>query len=240
MSPKILLALQFWDGDRSQALELANFLADLEPSHSSQADFLMAARFDSKHDAETNRALARKFNFFSLTSRRRGVGWPNGCNELWFSVMEWSWSMVTYKKIPAYKAIFTFEADSGPVARDWIARLSKAWDEANKIQPIVMAGSLQENGPHINGNALMSGDPDFLTWIARRVGGCHPGGGWDWVLAKEFQRRGWTDIPSMKSYYNSPTFTREQYEKMIEDDLTWVHGIKDLSLIRFGRERFRV
>jgi hypothetical protein len=240
MVNRILIALQYWEGDKARALELAKFIADLEPVKCQLADFLFAARFDSKIDDPTVRHVARKFNVYTRISRRRGTGWPDGCNELWFSVMEWAQSMILSKKIPHYKAIFTCEADGAPIQRDWIARLSSEWDRVNKEKHVAVAGALVEPGPHINGNALITGNLNFLNWIARRVGGVRPGGGWDYVLRSDFQRIGWADIPGIKSIYNTPTFSQQQYEDMIKKDWTWIHGVKDTSLIHMGRERFKV
>lgn len=240
MNHKILIALQFWNGDREPALALARYLADLEPEHSNLADFLFAARFDTPHDQTVVHYVARKFNVRTLTSRRRGVGWPNGCNELWFGVMEWAQSMTAARKIPDYKAIFTIEADSCPIQRDWLPKISQLWDKANANGRIAMAGALVQPGPHINGNALMSGDAPFLTWIARRVGGIPSGGGWDYVLAREFRNRGWANLVQMKSIYNTPSFSEEQFNDMRRNDWIWIHGCKDDSLIRHGRKLFGV
>lgn len=240
MDRKILIALQFWDGDRAPALELARFLADLETAHSDLADFMFMARFDCKLDDATTRYVSRKFNTYSRISRRRAKGWPCGCNDLWFSVMEWAQSMIQAKKIPHYKAIFTCEADGCPIQRDWIAKLSAEWDRVNKEKPVVIAGALVPPGPHINGNCLVSGEMNFLTWIGRRVGGVSPHVGWDYLMRDEFKKRGWADLPGVKSIYNTPHFTQEQYQDMIRQNWIWVHGIKDMSLIQMGRDRFKV
>ena len=240
MVNKLLIALQFWEGDKAQAMELARFLADLEPQHTDLADFLFMARFDCVPDDATVRHVSRKFNVHSVVSRRRSFGWPAGCNDLWFSVMEWAQSLIPAKKIPHYKAIFTCEADGAPIQRDWLARLSLEWERVNQKKPVVMAGALLEFGPHINGNALMSGDLKFLTWIGRRVGCCPANSGWDYCLAPEFKKRGWADIPGIKSIYAQPTFSREQYADFIKNEWTWIHGCKDNALIRYGRERFQV
>ena len=240
MVNRILIALQYWNGDRDRALELARFLADLEPERSKLADFLFVPRFDSSLDETTVHKVARKFNVYTAKSRRQGVGWPDGCNELWFSAMEWVQSMTAARKIPAYKAIFTCEADGAPIQRNWIEWMSLEWDRVNKPKPVVIAGALVEPGPHINGNALISGEPGFLTWIARRVGGVHPGCGWDFCLRGDFERLGWANIPCMRSLYNTPTFSSEQYTKMIENNWVWVHGGKDTSLIKLGRARFGI
>ena len=240
MVNRLLIALQYWDGDRDRALKLARFLADLEPVKSTLADFLVVARFDSSLDDTTTKQLARKFNVYTFKSRRRGTGWPDGCNELWFSTMEWAQSMIAAKKVPAYKAIFTCEADGCPIQRNWIEWMSLEWDRVNRAKPIVIAGALVDPGPHINGNALITGAPGFLNWIARRVGGVRPGCGWDYCLAQDFRRWGWADIPGMKSIYNTPTFSAEAYADMIKNNWIWVHGVKDTSLIQLGRERFKV
>jgi len=238
MVNRLLIALQFWNGDRDRALELARYLADLEPERCKIADFLFVARFDSSLDDHTTQRVARKFNVYTLKSRRQGTGCPDGCNELWFSTMEWVQSMMAARKIPAYKAIFTCEADGAPIPRNWIEWLSLEWDRVNRPKPVVIAGALVEPGPHINGNALISGEPGFLAWIARRVGGVRPGCGWDYCMAKEFKRLGWANIPGVKSIYNTPTFSPEQYAQMIENKWIWVHGGKDTSLIKMGRQRF--
>lgn len=237
---KFLIALQFWDGDKAQAMNLARYLADLEPRHSDVADFLFVSRFDCKHDQPTVDHVSRKFNTRTFTSRRRGVGWPDGCNDLWFSVMEWLNSMINAKKILPYKAVFTTEADNCPIQRDWAPKLSALWDKANEKSPVVMAGALVDPGPHINGNAFMSCRPDFLHWIARRIGGVRPGVGWDWILAPEFRRLGWANLTQVKSIYHTPTFSKEQFDDMRKNDWIWIHGCKDDSLIRHGRELFKV
>lgn len=240
MDNRILIALQFWEGDKKNALELARFIADLEPVRCSQADFLFSLRFDCKIEKAPVEYVAKKFKTFVATSRRRGTGWPWGCNDLWFGTMEWIEGMKRLKRIPDYKAIFTCEADGCPIQRDWIARLSSEWDRVNKPTKVFIAGALVEPGPHINGNALVSGDMKFLNWATRKVAARSLFGGWDYVLRESFRRSGWADIPGIKSIYNTPTFSREQYADMVKNGWVWIHGVKDLSLLTYGRERFGV
>jgi hypothetical protein len=234
MDPKFLTAIQFWNGDMDDAVRLARFLADLERSHSQYTDLLMISRFDCDLDTSILPVLARSFNVHHYKSRRRATGWPAGCNELWSSTIEWFSSMAQYRKIPHYKAIFTCEADGGPLSRDWAKNLSEFWDKAGKA----VVGPLVFNpGEHINGNAMFTGDQKFLKWVLRRASQVSPYGGWDYVLAPEFKKLGWADNPTMKSYYASKTFTLEQYNSFRREGLNWIHGIKDDSLIRYGREQ---
>jgi hypothetical protein len=239
-SNKILIALQFWQGDKDAALRLARFLADIEPKHSDLADFILVKRFDCKtplKDQEIVPALSRKFNLYAYTSPRRETGWPMGCNGLWLATMEWARSMMEARRVPNYKAIFCCESDGCPLFSDWVERMSAAWDNANRDKPVVQAGPMVGvPALHINGNCLMSGDLKFLKWVTQRAV-IPPGAGWDFCLAPLFKEKGWANIHQMRSYYAWPTVTPEQYAKMVEEQLIWVHGPKDDSMIRMGRKR---
>lgn len=235
-SKKFLIILQVWQGDRDQGMRLAKFLADLEPQKSELADFLFIYRFDCKSVDESLPILSRKFNTFIYRSPSRATGWPLGCTGLWESAMEWVYFMSSDKKIPRYKAVFCCESDGGPCRSDWISAMSKEWDRVNEKLRVVVAGPLvQDPAEHINGNCMISGELGFLKWLTRGPARTYPPGGWDFVLRKEFKRLGWADIPQMRSYYNSKTFTVAQYTKMREENLIWVHGCKDDSLMEFGK-----
>src|SRR6185295_17344039 len=90
---------------------------------------------------------------------------------------------------------------------------------------------------HINGNCLYSGRRDALDWALRTVPTVHPMTGWDYAMRIEFRKKGWADIPEIKSYYNSQTFSLDQYNQMVAAGLVWVHGDKSGILIKHGRER---
>jgi len=237
-SPKILLALQFWEKDRRQAMELARFIADLEPGHCETADFIFVNRFDCLPDKDTEGYVSRKFNFYRYKSPRRETGWPDGCNGTWMSTMEWFYFMAEANKIPRYKTIFTFEADCVPLRSDWIKYFSAAWDTINKMGKIYVAGrKLESHGirEHVNGNAFFSGDLKFLHWLVKRTR-IPAGVGWDYYLADEFRRWGWADMPGMECWWNTPTFTEEQFRNELNKGTAWLHGIKDRSLIEFSRK----
>lgn len=231
---KILVALQYWEGDRAQAAKLVNFLADLEKAHNDKADFLLVNRFDCKPLKEIS-ILSRKFNTFTYQSPRGATGWPYGCNSLAAATITWAFRMCESGKAPLYKAIFTCEADGCPIFEDWVSRMDKAWAVANSPKPVCIAGPLVPHpAEHINGNCLINGSMENLQWMSRQLHAVKAGG-WDYVLAREFKFRGWADIPTMKSYYHTRDYTVEQYHKMMADELIWVHGVKDESLIDLGR-----
>lgn len=236
MTDKILIALQFWAGDRDQADGLTRYLVDLEPEHSNYADFLVVNRHDCTVPVGMVENLSRRFNVWKYQAPRGMTGWPAGCNSLWTNTTQWVKSMIEAKRIPHYKAIFVCESDGSPVFRDWVRRMSLAWDQANRPNPVCVAGPVvQIPAEHMNGNLLMSGATEQLRWLARMAQGVPATAGWDWILSSEFKKRGWASIPGMLSLYNTRGYTEGQFRKMQEDQVIWVHGVKDTSLWGHGR-----
>lgn len=240
MSPKILIALEFWQGDKAQAMQLARHIADMQPGRCESADFLFVSRFDCAQDPDTIKYVSRKFNTFHYRSPKQGTGWPHGCNELWFGGMEWIYSMIEAKKVPPYKAVFTIESDGLPLQTNWIADLSRKWDELQVIKPVYVAGAILnegQDGEHVNGQAFFSGSLKFLQWIVKRVGGAPPNCGWDFWLRKDFKKWGWAQMPGLRCYWNTKTFTPAQYEQEQRDGTVWLHGVKDNTLYTMSRKK---
>lgn len=238
-SNKILIVLQFWDGDKAQAMKLARLLADLEDTHSVQADFLFVARFDSHHDTNAVRYVSRRFNTHTHTSRRRGVGWPCGCNSLFFGGLEWVYHKMNAGQIPHYRGVLILGADSVPLEKDWISTMLAGWSKVNKKKKVYLAGAMAEAGGrvHINGDCiLLSGDLDFLKWLAVTVGDVSVAAGWDWILSEEFASWGWADFSFVKSLWRKPTFTEAEWTIYKDAGVSWVHGVKDDSLLEIARK----
>lgn len=245
---KMLVALQFWSGDREHAKALAQFICDLEDKHNEQADILLVNRFDCPYFPDKLIAdLSRKFNVFQYRTRSRLTGWPSGCNGLWTSTIEWVRSMCYAGKAPMYKCVFTCEADGAPLRKDWILRLHSAWDRVNSISPVVIAGPLVGSdtpdspiAAHINGNCLVSCRRDVLDWILRTVPTVHPMAGWDYAMRHEFKKRGWANLPEIQSLYNTPTFSPEEYQSFVDKRWVWIHGDKSGILMKYGRKAFDI
>lgn len=236
---KILLVLQFWKGDQAQAMALAKFIADLQPSKCAIADFLFVSRFDCPHDMGVINYVSKKFNVYHYVSKRRGTGWPLGCNDLWFGSMEWVQSMMADKKVPAYKAVFTFESDGVPLAPDWIQQFAADWDvEAKKHETFIFGAFLKAPGDHINGNCLVSGHPAFLHWLVRKKGGSPPRAGWDYALYADFKKWGARNYPKLKSYWNTKSFSEDGFRTELKNGTVWLHGVKDNSLLTMARKKF--
>lgn len=241
-SDKILIMIPFWEGDKGQAALLAKLLADLESQHSKLADILFVRRFDCQPlSAEAIKYISRKFNVFQYRSAKKQTGWPQGCNGLLAGGMEFVYRMIEAGKIPHYKAIFNMAADVVPLVPDWITYLHTQWAflPANLRHPVTSAGALIENPdhPHINGDAfLFSGDLDFLKWMTQATGSVRIRAGWDWVLATQFNSRGWANIPGVISLWGTATMPMATAQEHKKKGIVLIHGVKDSSLLEHSRK----
>lgn len=223
-------------------MKLARLLADLEDSHSDLADFLFVARFDCTHGEQTVKYVSRKFNVHKYVSKKRGIGWPSGCNSLFFGGMEWIYHKINAGHVPGYKAIFNMGADCAPLTRGWLSQLSAAWDNEAQKKPLYVAGAMVDGSPqgrsHINGDAqICSGDLNFLKWLAMDVGDIKVPAGWDWILAGDFERWGWANFPFIKSYWRYPgEFPQSEWDVEISRGTSFIHGVKDDSLLDLARK----
>lgn len=241
-SSKMLIVLGFWEGDRGQAMTLARLLADLEPAHSELADFLFVARFDCEQDPPTVEAVSRKFNVYTHISQKRMVGWPMGCNGIFFGAMEWCYSQMAAGRVPGYKFIFNTGPDACPLQKGWVERLHREFDAMNTGKQVCVSGCLLEHGgrKHINGDAiLLTGEMTFLKWLALQAAGMHAKAGWDWYLASQFENWGWENLPCIKSVWNRnvPFLEHDWYNEVESNRTVYFHGQKGFSLLDLARQK---
>lgn len=227
-SRKILITFNFWKGDKAQTMRAARFLADIEPTMCSNADMLFVCRPDCTQDEETVQYVSKKFHVYTATSRRSEVGWPQGCNGLFFGTADFIYEQRAAKKLPDYKAFLIFEGDSCPLVPDWIQKLSDAWDAANTS----VLGPLIKSPPvHINGNALYSGDMKFLQYLSRKISGCSPCIGYDVFLYTALKKWGLKDCPIMRSHWHCPSMTPQVFRLLRSQGVVFLHGVKDESMM---------
>jgi hypothetical protein len=239
-SNKILITLPFWEGDKAQMMDLARLIADLEPEHSDLADILFVNRFDCKQDQKTIDYVSRKFNVSTHRSGRRSTGWPNGPTGIFFGSLERIYSDMLTGRAPGYKAFAVIESDTTPLAGDWIAKMSNEWDRAfaERNGKLCMMGCLIEAEGirrHINGGAsFLSTRQPFLHHLAIRVADCM--GGWDYTPSTLFETWGWHNTPLVRSEWQTPTATVEDWARLARDGVALYHGVKDDSMRRMARE----
>ena len=227
-SMPLVIALQFWAGDQSEALQLARFLADLEPV--SRGDVLLAfcRRFDVPMTADLWAAglyCGRKFPITHIRSEREATGHPDGCFGLWSGTAE-----VLYRNYCngwPYHSAFFVEAEGVPMRFDWIDYLKRA-HQKNLQQGRHVTGAWEGPGTyheeHVNGSMLMhlscwANYPSLHT--------CRPGAAWDCFHARVFLKElgPWQAIENM---YGAHDVTLSVF-KTVARNRAWLSSVKDAS-----------
>lgn len=222
---KLLVSIQFWEGDKKQALRLAKLIADIEPEFREDVDIMFAARYDCGHDRGTTDHVARKFNVSQYTCDRRASGYPMGSNELWWGQVCHFASLRAANKFP-YNGVMFLEADSAPISPDWLSQLHRL---AVDSQAIGFSGHYIADHalPHINGNCLITPEVLPALW---RVGGSDPTLGWDLAVARSLKKWGYQDTPLIRSEWCKQTITESEILAHRGNGTVFLHGVKDDSL----------
>lgn len=232
---KGLIAVQYWEGDKKKAMHLAKLIADIEPVHRDDVDFVFIARADCEHDQETVNHVLRKFNVRKLKCMARATGHPWGCWVLWFSLMEWFYHMRAANKLPSYDWVFPFEADCVPMTKTWINDLH---EEFTRHQSMLVGAEWLQGYHHLNGNMMVSADMQFIKWLVMGVtmGGVPRQEPWDVYLFPKFSQWGVGFSDKFLNAYATRTLSQEEYEKLQQRGLVWLHGVKDDSAAHWARE----
>ena len=230
---RTLLALQAWTGDLDRAVELSKFWCELHGERSQSVDLMLVCRYDCDIPVGWTEEMSRSFRARAVKSNRIGQGWPEGCNQLWMSTVEHALSMA--REGNEYDAIVTFEADSVPVKRDWIARLT---DELAASQADVMgaymAGHDVAANKHINGNMVISGRLEFLEWLCSLFQ--NPvGTAWDVWIWPRLSTRKWHSTKQIFNCWNSKTIDEGAVQSWATRGVAVIHGVKDRSCLEAAR-----
>lgn len=235
---RILLALQYWEGDRARAGELARFIADLEAEPRTDADLLLSARFDSGHDPEVVAHVSKKFRTFTARGRSTLTGYPDGSFGLWHDTVTSVRDRCKSGEWPTYDCVLTFEADCTPMCRDWVPRLLEAWKAGTADRDRIALGQLWPAPgcpyPHINGNLLVSGGMDHLdrlvAWRAK------PKLAWDVGIYPMLRDHGAVGTPAISSFYVRHAADR-WFDYTTGRGAVFFHGDKDGSAQAFARHK---
>ena len=237
---RILLALQYWAGDRDKAGELARFIAKLEPVIRKDADFLLSARFDCTHDEEVVKDVSRRFRVFTTTGVTKLTGYPNGSWALWHDTITAVRDRCASGELPRYDCVLTFEADCTPLTRDWVASLLSTWEREAAKQDRIAIGQLWSAPscpyPHINGNMLISGRQEHLdrvcSWRAKT------GQAWDVGIYPMLRGHGAVGTSAIASFYVRNANSR-WFDYTRGQGAVFFHGDKDGSATRYAQHVLR-
>ena len=68
----LAFCIQYWHGDREQAMAVAKLMADIEPKKRDDVVMVFAARFDCPHDIPAIDYVSKKFRVELFKSRQIG------------------------------------------------------------------------------------------------------------------------------------------------------------------------
>jgi hypothetical protein len=247
----ILLIVQFWQGDREQAMELARLIADIEPAYRENVQILFAARFDCKHDDAAIEYVSHKFRVHKMNCKRKAVGWPNGPNQMAGESYEYVVEGLRNKKLDqAIDAVMLIEADCIPLHKNWITMLYDEFKASNKLVSGAWLKKADAGIEHVNGNLIMS----TRFWkVCPEIFHPQSRGGWDATLANRIMpyahpsRLIWSDYQLGQphnpwrgcDYLWAPKRYSAKNNALYGQDLypVWFHGIKTPKGLECARNR---
>lgn len=150
----ILIVVPFWDGDKTQAIELCKIIAGLQAGHAGQtAHIMLVCRQDTKIDQNMIKIISPKFNVFTYKSQSPLRGWPQGPNGMFGSTM----IHISNNFKDKYECVYWCETDAIPICPNWFWCLVEEWRKRHATALIVgCRGDCNGDGTgdHITGCAL--------------------------------------------------------------------------------------
>jgi hypothetical protein len=157
----MILALQYYEGDRVPAMRLARLLADLEPRPRTDVVLGLVCQPGTPCSDDVRDTIAycgEKFPVVPVTSEFGALGWGDGSGQLWRGTM-------THfsRERRGHSSIFTFDgADGVPLHNNWLD-LMIAEHARTRSRGKRVSGFLNLDlpaYPHVNANMVL----DFSVW----------------------------------------------------------------------------
>jgi hypothetical protein len=227
---RLLLVLQYSPHDERQMRELVDIICHLQEGMSEHASFMLAGRYDVRHDESVLAKLRTRFPFVHpFIASHKGEGHPLGCNVLWWASMFHVYQQVRDKNWHFDAALY-FEADCVPLRKDWIAAIHKEWYDQGG--PLIMGHKHDKPAHHVNGNCVIHTRlPESVPQVKRPF----YQGAWDLVLASR----------AIHASRGTPTIFNDYQRRNIgeaelfrDSRMAMYHGVKDESARIAVRERF--
>lgn len=235
VDPGLVVALQYWSGDRDRAFRLARLIADIEPAYRTDVTLVLAGRFDTNvGDASATVAhCGTKMRTFAVLAGPTGygkTGHPDGASGLWTGTMEQladRWCTGDLDR----SSVFTIEADGCPISRDWISRVRAEHQRTLDAGRRVTGAFMPRPQPHINGSLVMS----IPWWIDTLSMHSTPDGhAWD-VFHRETILAAACRSDEIRNVYGATHWIGEQLRPMSKQ-MSWLSSTKDESAIKWAEE----
>lgn len=229
---KFVIALQFWEQDKTIAMRLAHLIANIESAPRTDVEILFVARFDCDHDHETIRCVAQKFPVHWITTHTKWTGWPAGCNAMAKDTLEW----VAANRKDA-DGVLMMEPDCVPTSIEWLDKLMRAWDLV-RAEKWLMGDWRPSGGEwgHINGNCVI--DPKVADALS---GVITEDPAWDCSISPWVKHR-WAVSGIIRNCFQGLNASwADLFHPRSEGDTraALIHGFKDTSVVDliWGSER---
>jgi Glycosyltransferase sugar-binding region containing DXD motif len=250
----MIIALQYYKGDRDRTFSLARLLADIEPVPRNDILLALVCQPDTPSSPLTNMVMqycARKFSVVHVVSPRKAPAHPNRvdnegfpvdlgqCGQLWAGTMEYFSNLFEKGNTP-HDSILTLDGGDGvPLHLDWINMFKQEHVRTLSMGKLITGThyNLWDCPLHVNPNAIFH----LSTWT--KFPSLHDVPLSDGTLSTHFDiyhRRVMLDNSSLTSIVRtdwrgagnriSVELMRERAKKSI-----WLHGYKDNNLYQVAR-----
>lgn len=243
---KLLIVLQYFDGDKEAMEDLALLIADLERVRNNQADILIFRRHDAgEFSIGVIEKLRDKFNkvHYERSRRRDAKGYPFGPNQMWSDLVTMMGQMRQWHQ--NYYAFLPLESDCVPTRPGWIGELVEEFRIA-KAKNFAAVGHIHSNPiEHLNGVAIY----DSHLWDivpGNKLNGSDPQVAYDIYHRANLLPIAY-NTPLIMMEYQRPTITADELFKPWKNGFepAMFHGVKDGSAraavrakhITFSKER---
>jgi hypothetical protein len=204
---KLVIAIQFWQGDLERAMRVARLIADIEPRRREDVIFAFCRRFDTvenKLTRDTFLHVGTKFSVISIRSAREATGHPDGCYATWAGTLDALSGAWAAGNLRAHSALM-IEADGVPLRADWI-------DVLLAEHQVTLWSGKRVTGPvterpirHVNGSFALH----LSLWLDRpSLHVCPPGQAWDLFHAAVLMSEA-RPMNSMCNYYGKCAWSPE-------------------------------
>lgn len=235
----MVVALQFHKGDKEEALDLANLIADLEPEFNPNVTFVLWAarnlnRVKNNPDIlAAQKKLSDKFKTYAWDSMRRGDGYPHGPNDMWYEINQRVFLEKRNGNINP-DCLFTIEADACPTTRDWLAQIYKEWRECGKeVLGCISTFNGEQSGMHVNGNMVLP--IDFC--VKHQLVSCPTDIAWD-VYHREVFVKHAVHSNLIWNEYKCTDKKADQYIANPKSLPIYLHGYKGEKIRKYIRHKY--
>ena len=159
----MIVALQYYEGDRERTFALARLLADLEPSPRDDLLLALVCQPDTPTPESTNLTLRyceNKFPTIQVMSARGTPDYQEGCGQLWAGTMNYFYQMFE-EGTTRHDSILTLDGGDGvPLHRNWFDLFKAEHDKT------ISSGKLVTGTPYNQGGCPLLINPNMASHLS--------------------------------------------------------------------------